>query len=519
MIPRWRFSTRTESSAEFASDPRKVHTTRLNREWLDQKLRDWRKVPTIGNAIELLSCGLGGQWLDEVEPAARYLQEQQELLSDQVVALASSVLGTSVSDPSPGRFNPGAATQEASKQVAQSRQRIRREPRNVLAWVDLARAYTILGLEDKALASIDIALKLAPTHRYVLRSAVRLLVHLHEVEKGHALLVRNPATVSDPWLISAELMVASIGGRNPRFVRRGRNLVESSGLPPEHLTEVYSALGTLDFFAGANRKARKNMRASLIRPTDNTVAQARWVGDSLCGIDIKEEAFNLPYGFEARCGRAMENEQWRQALEQCIAWIGDEPYSSRPATIGSNLGVSVLEEYELAETCARLGLQSDRKNSNLRNNLTVALAYQGRLKDAIEEYVKIATPLDSSLPKYVYLATGGLLKFRLGEIDTGRKLYERARTLAPSDRKIFVEIYRAGEEIFANTKESSTYAERVLTKGVNVDNKANTTEALLSMLTNQLKNSVNKGRVVEIADLSVLSALEERVSIDDTRLG
>jgi len=274
----------------------------------------------------------------------------------------------------------------ARGKAAKAKHKVRVNPRNVLAWLDLSRAYTILGQQQRALAAIDCALALAPNHRHVLRAAARLFVHVGDSERAHALLAKHPKTRKDPWLLAAELAIANVAQRPPRHVRQGRALIDSDDLPPAHLTELHSAIGTLEYYHGAHRRARQSLRASLEAPTENVVAQARWMRKQLPGLPIAEEAFALPLGFEARTWRAMEEGRWDDARVECRQWLNDEPFSSRPASLGSYIGVSLTTDYSFAEACARAGLQADPNDATLQNNLTVALAYQGKLDDAIETF-------------------------------------------------------------------------------------------------------------------------------------
>ena len=462
LIPRWRFSDARANPVEFASDPRKKPASTLSRAFLDEKLFDWEQNTSIGNAIDLVSCGVSGRWINEVQPAAEFLRQRSDGLTPQVNALAQwAIQLTSTTDTADARTPPQFSEGMIRLRVSSARRKLHRDPRNVLARLDLALAYIILGQREKAVQSIEWALYLAPHHRQVLRSAVRLFVHIGEKDRAHTLLVHNPRTRNDPWLIAAEIATANIAERNPRYVRPGRQMAKSSGLPPVHLSELHSALGTAEFYCGANRQARQRFRASLTAPTDNSLAQARWISAQISGVHIEERAFRIPFGFEARSWRALEEGRWTDARTECDMWLTDEPYSSRPAAAGSYIGIALINDFFFAETCARSGLRADPSGETLRNNLAVALAYQGKLDEAIQEFKKIM-PSPSELPAYVWHATNGLLKFRLGDIDNGRKSYARAEQLAPKERQHRVLIFRAREELTARTADATDYLQRAL---------------------------------------------------------
>ncbi|MCH7880341.1 MAG: hypothetical protein IIB69_01960 [Proteobacteria bacterium] len=93
-----------------------------------------------------------------------------------------------------------------------------------------------------------------------------------------------------------------------------------------------------------------------------------------------------------------EQGKWDQASDECLKWLFDEPFSSRPARIGSYIGISLTNDHNYAEMCVRAGLQADSNDSILRNNLAVILAYQEKNLEAIEEFGRIKMIFDSAFP-------------------------------------------------------------------------------------------------------------------------
>ena len=522
LIPRWRFSNTISNSAEFSGDPRKKRPSTLNKRYLEEKLFDWNAEQNIGNAIDLLSCGISGNWYDGIQPAITYLKQRNEILTPQVNELVQHALeltevsqNRETSEQSELVRNDKFMFLLACKNATDARQKLKRDPRNVLAWLDLARAYTILGQINKAQTCVKRALFLAPTHRHVVRSAVRLYVHINEADRAHSLLIRNARTANDPWLIAAEIAVAKIAERNPKFLRHGWELIKSSGLPPEHLTELQSAIGTLEYYNGADRKARQCIRASLVAPTDNTVAQARWIKSRLSHVSIDDELLRLPLNYEARCWHALKGGSWDDAELECSKWLFDEPYSSRPALVGSCIGISLTAQFNFAVICAQVGLQAEPENVHLRNNIAVAMAYDGNMTKAIEHFNKIDPPKNSDFPKHVLVATHGLLRFRAGDIKGGQKLYTKAEILAPKEDKLRVKIFRAREELFANTKEAPKYLKDALSYKPKSDVLG--TQRLQSLLQQQAKELYNHKQNMQINGVTeeLLHSLKPKFSVND----
>jgi len=335
--------------------------------------------------------------------------------------------------------------------IRHTKRRLDDDPRSSLAWLDLARSYTILGQNGHAERAVRAATNLAPNNRQVLRSASRFYLHIDRPDLAHSLLQDNPRTPRDPWLLAAELAVAQVAGKGPRFYKVGKRLVEAKSFAPEYLTELHSALGMLELRSGSVRAARKNLRASLLRATENSVAQARWASTQIAGIDITEEAYSLPSNYEARCWRYLQSESWSDAASQCVGWILDEPYSARPALVGSFIGLMLVEEPQMSAKFAQAGLSSSPHSAMLRNNLTVAHAYCGNLEAAFREFSAIPFPLPIDLPRYTCIATAGLLYFRTGDIRRGRELYQASERIAPNSAKSVVRLFRLREEIEAAT--------------------------------------------------------------------
>jgi len=143
------------------------------------------------------------------------------------------------------------------------------------------------------------------------------------------------------------------------------------------------------------------------------------------------------------------------ALGESHGWLLDEPYSSRPAVIGSFIGVTLTEDYAFGAACARVGIQADPTSRTLRNNLAVALAYLGEQAEAEQQYGLILRRFDNEFPEFVYEATGGLLKFRAGDDAAGRAHYARAMELASGAMRTRVLAYWLREELHSSPSAAS----------------------------------------------------------------
>ena len=263
-------------------------------------------------------------------------------------------------------------------------------------------------------------------------------------------------------LIATELSLAKLIDVSPKFLRKGRELVESNNFEPKNLTELKSAIGTFFFYENKLSLARKNIIQSLNAPTDNSVAQAQWISNRHIEVPVTHSDFNVPFSYEARTWRNLSTSQWEAARSECLNWLNDEPFSSQPAVVGSYIGVSLNNDFKFAESCAKAGISAHSDEPTLLNNLTVALAYQNKIEEAKKNFNRINIDKVQSY-KYVYTATRGLLHFREKEYKKGRLAYEKAEYMAPDKlSKQRVALFRAREEMNAKTPEADNYVETVL---------------------------------------------------------
>ena len=451
LIPRWRLVKDIPVTAELEGDPRTVGKNSADPRFLQEKITEWQAKKTVGAAADALACGVVTRRLNQVRSMADFLLTRRSRLPDEVQNLAEYVLK---GDESPSRCDLTVLGQIDIEKtininratIRTRRAQLRENPRNVLAWLDMSRGYASLGVEHRAVRTMDLALSLFRDHRLVLRSAARLFVHFGHLDRAQDTLTRNRRTTSDPWLLASELAVATIRGKTSRHMKRALRIVNDGDFSSKHLTELHSAIGTIKFMEGRMRKSRQYFRHSLEEPTDNTLAQANWADRSNRSLGLGQLSQVVPRSFEANCWRALADGQWNRGMEECGKWLLDEPFSSRPACLGSYIGNCLVGDYKFAEMCARIGLSADPHSRALRNNLAVALAFQDRVAEAEGIFSQIKYMTGDGCPEFVYMATSGLLRFRKGDAIGGREFYLRSESEAPRNMKAAVAIHRALEE-------------------------------------------------------------------------
>jgi tetratricopeptide (TPR) repeat protein len=324
----------------------------------------------------------------------------------------------------------------------------------------MSQAYAAMGQLTQSERAMSHALALAPHDRFVLRSAVRLYVHLDEPDRAARLLRRTEATRQDPWLIAADIAVATVAGAISPLVRIGRTTLAERRFPPFHVAELASALATLELSAGANRKARKLFEASLHDPTENSVAQATWARRWLPALDTDHAILSTPRTYEARVWNAFSLLDWHEVASASNMWFADEPFSSRPAEMGSYAAAVGLEDYLLAELMLRRALAANPSDDTLINNLAFALANQGNLDEALRVLGTASRPSPRPSTEAALKATEGLIRIRAGHVQQGIALYQQAISEARGDSmarvRYLASIYLARELLIAHRSDAVT---------------------------------------------------------------
>ena len=431
VVPRWRSFRDTLQLGELAPVPSVLRHRDVESDFLVSKLGAWNRHRTPAHAADLVGAALVLGRESEVRPAAKFLLRPESEATPWAEELAQRALGgpTPSSATTPKSSLPSKAVRAA---VRTFRELLNLEPRDPITWVDLARAYSTLGHRKQSERSMKVALQLAPDNRFVLRSASRLWIHLDDPERAHALIARSAATRGDPWLLAAEIATAAAAGTTPRQIKWARRVLGESRFVALHLSELASALATLELAAGSSRKARKLFQKSLHDPTDNSLAQVVWASRHHSGVVPTREQLCLPRAFEARSADYYVRRDWQDCVEGSRLWLADQPFSSRPAIQGSYVTAVVLEDYAECEAFARRGLLPNPQRFGLLNNLAFAQINQGNLDSAEETLNRANRSAASEAEKAVLRATQGLLAFRRGRAELGRERYLDAISIARS---------------------------------------------------------------------------------------
>ena len=422
VIPRWRLFAETLATGELSA------LTSAPRESVEKELQALRaahvETPNLYTAADLLSAliasGAASAEVDDLTEAllvdGRIPRPLQSMLSGPLNRAGNIAESAHLTMDSSGS--------RAMTTVRQLRTRLPKFPRNAVSWVDLALAYTTLGLNTKAERAMETALALAPHSRFVLRSASRLFVHLGEFDRAYTVLSENPRTSQDPWLLAAELSTSQLAFGRFANIRVAREALASRSFSPLALSELASEVATGEVYSGHDKRARHLFAQALIHPNENAVAQAASLAEK-GDLRLDPAIFEINRGFEARAITHAQHAAWSLATEEARRWHEDEPFALDPVTFGSYAAALGAADYETALALAENGLRAHPDEPVLRNNAAFSLANLNRTAEARGHLDHIRT--GSSDPDAdIYLATEGLVLFREGSLLAGRSAYQRA---------------------------------------------------------------------------------------------
>jgi tetratricopeptide (TPR) repeat protein len=335
-------------------------------------------------------------------------------------------------------------------------------PRDGIMWVDLSLLYTMQGQVEKAKRAMTVALTLQPQSRFVLRAAARLFIHLGEPDRAQRLLKRSPMSKRDPWIMAAEIAVATSSQQIAFSVDAAKDVLAGSRFSASDTTELSAAMATLEYRDGNNRKAKKHIRSGLEKPNENSLAQAKWLFRRINLLkpephELSVQDFNVERSFEASMWEAYLKKHWNTAISNGLSWMRDQPFSSRPVQITAHLASSLLEDWDTAITLAQHGLIANPHDNMLHVLLAFAYASKDQTEPARKHLDLVKGSLSANL-EVAIPANEGLIAFRQGNVDLGRVLYkkaiEKAEDLEDEHLAGAALCYLAREEIRAKTSQA-----------------------------------------------------------------
>lgn len=429
VLPYWRSFSETVRLGEVAPLTNKISVPIVP---ITTYIHDWEVYHSVATGGDLLSAAImnGQVELPIVKEVAKFMLEREDELSAHLKQVSQLVLFGK-----PKRTIPNLSIKSLLNNKDELIRKIRIlkhynaiYPRNPVAYIELASCYTLLGNTEKSKDMIEIALRLAPHQRFVSRSAARFFMHIDDKDRAYEVLAHNETVKNDPWILASEIAVSTANGKIPMHMKSGLNLL-SADISPYELSELASAIGTVEMMHGNRKKARQAISMAIKAPNDNGFAQVTWwakyYGEN---IDLIKKS-GTPSLYEAQSIEALSQDQYQISLDASIQWLIQMPFSKRAALFASEVAYTYLKDYEVANSILKIGLQSSPQDPVLLNNLAYSCALQGNVVQAeqtLKTLLGVVRQNGDFREQVCYEATCGLTEYRKGNREDGAKLYQKA---------------------------------------------------------------------------------------------
>ncbi len=480
VIPRWRDFTTTVAIGELKSTRQVILPINYPRnDYLTSKVKDWKQNKTIAFAAEVVGTALVlGRQIEVVE-IAEFISQQKEGVSESLKEIAKKITNPHLESKVETLIEDTnlVETSYLFKRIHELRRSLREEPRNSILYVDLARAYTLVDENEKAIQAINLALKISPNNRFILRSAARLMLHTNQYNQAHKILRQAEITKYDSWLLAAEISVASAVNNPARFAKTGQRLLAENKLNPLEITELATALAMLEIEHGKLREAKKFIQQAVVSPTENSLAQIEWAVRSdrikVDFVDI-DNFEDVPLVHEAKAWEHFRNGEFKEALSESWKWFYDQPFSDRPVSLGSYIASTLIGDYKQSIKFLEKGRVSNPNDFMVLNNLAFSYASDNDVTNAQKVFDEINFSGLDDKTRIVATATKGLIAYRSGDTTRGRTKYveaiREAKRLNHHQLEARATVYYAREEIRAKTQQADDILKLALEKSEEVNN-------------------------------------------------
>lgn len=437
VVPNWREYYKTARLGEFGDNTLIVSATSFFP--IDDYIFAWQKNKSIPFAGDLISAAaLNGQTnnKDAIE-AAHFILTHKDEASSSVIRSAEEFVSSPYALKTKRVLSLTEKLSYISSQEETSRKAIRILKKNrdffcynPIAYCEMARHYVNLGQLEKAKNMMDIAVHLAPQHRFICRSAARFYLHYGDKERARDVIAHNPWVTKDPWLMASEIAINTLMERSSRLIKKGYDLIKSNNLSPFCISELSSAIGSLEMINDRKKNCRELFKIALIRPNDNSLAQAKWLM-----TEFKDLAFvfsDYPYlsnTYEADAMSSYMVDDYDKALGTAVDWIEDMPFTRRPVQFAADMAYTYVKDYPTAIAVLKHGLIANPADAALLNNLAYAYALNGQTDEAskkLEDANQLPPSLRPANIQVCLKATAGLVEYRKKNPEEGKRLYTEA---------------------------------------------------------------------------------------------
>lgn len=426
LIPRWHTS-RKAMSLQFPSlsvSPKKASDYQ-NDSFLDKAKRHWHEEKNYVNAIELhTSLTVRGVYSDvDGDDALRFLLT----IEGQLPKGARDLIAPQIKHIDKSKNYYTYSPTEVGKIISRLRSIVAKFPKDYMTWCDLGFYYTILGMTEKAERCMEISWNLCNGHPYIARSYARFFVHNDEPEKALWLLKKSGGLNKDPLITSASIAIGSafeIGGVD---ISKARRLLDGYTGIRAFSSELAASIGTLEYNNGKKKKAKDYFKSALIEPSENALSQYKWLCHKT-GFSVNGDPNGNALTVEGNVHQLYVQGNFEDCRAKLLELFSFQPISDGPISDAGYMSLVGLNDPDFVIQLSENRVPKTHMSFGELNNLTVAKLMKNDLESAEVCMRLLAKKIDPEKPDFrgIYLATSGLVMFKLGDVDSGKDLYQKA---------------------------------------------------------------------------------------------
>lgn len=426
LIPRWHTS-RKAMSLQFPTLlalPKKTEDFN-NDVFLEKAKQNWKQQKNYVNAIELhTSLIVRGIFSDPyADEVINYLLS----LSDKLPRGATDLLTPKIRHIDKSSSYYTFLPDQVGSIISRLRSIVAKFPKDYMTWCDLGFYYTVLGLHDKAEKCLSISWNLCNNHPYITRCLSRFYVHINEPEKAIWLLKKSGGINNEPLITSASMAIHSAFSINGIDVSKARKLLNDYGGLRAFSSELAASIGTIEFNNGRKKKAKEYFKAALVQPSENSISQYTWLSQKT-GFSINDDANDQALTVEGNVHQLYVQGKFEECRSKLLELFDFQPISDGPIADAGYMSLVGLNDPDFVIQLSDNRIPKTHMSFGELNNLTVAKVMKGDL-DGTETSMRLLAKKidqDKQVSKGIYLATSGLVMFKLGKVEEGKALYQKA---------------------------------------------------------------------------------------------
>lgn len=426
LIPRWHTS-RKSMALQFPTLMSKTSsdTSSKNDKFLEKVRANWRQNKNYYNAVELHTALLvRGIYSapDDDEAISFLLSKQDELPSGAKHLIEPSLKHIDKSS----RYYTYLPT-DVGRIISRLRSIVTKFPQDYMTWCDLAFYYTVLGLNIKAEKCLSIAWNQCESHPYIARCFARFYVHIGEPEKATWLLKKSGGVNYEPLITSASIAIScAFGFGNPDISKARKLLGDYRGLKA-FSSELAATIGTVEFNNGRKKKAKGYFTDALEQPSENSLSQYKWLNQK-SGFTLNDNEIAQPPTVEGNVHQLYVQGNFEECRDKLLDLFDFQPFSDAPISDAGYMSLVGLNDPDFVIELSDTRIPKTHMSFGELNNLTVAKLMKNDLSGAEVSMRLLSKKLSPDKPESqgIYLATSGLVMFKLGQIEKGNELYKKA---------------------------------------------------------------------------------------------